>query len=276
MSATPWIAELNLSFEQVGERTRLRRGKAEGPLYVQKPFYPEGGVCHLYLLHPPGGVAGGAELTFVADANIGTGVLITTPAATKFMRSAGKTATQSHSFSVADKAFLEWLPQETIVFDCAHARSETRVRLAPEATFVGCDVVSLGRPVNNELFETGFYTGVLSIERFCQQTQGYRPVYLDRQHYAGASDALVQGWGLGGSPVFGTLVATSADADVLGAIRQKTADSSVRATLVGEVLVVRCLGDSTEFVQQRLRKVWALLRPMLLNRAPHPPAIWRT
>jgi urease accessory protein len=57
-----WQASLNLSFANRFNKTLLVQRKHSGPLTVQRPFYPEGDVCHVYLLHPPGGIVGGDEL----------------------------------------------------------------------------------------------------------------------------------------------------------------------------------------------------------------------
>mgnify|MGYP003709246943 CR=1 FL=1 len=58
-----WPAELELWFALSAGKTRLVRRRHLGPLVVQRPFHPEkDGTCHVYLLHPPGGVAGGDRL----------------------------------------------------------------------------------------------------------------------------------------------------------------------------------------------------------------------
>ena len=54
-----WSAELELGFAVVAGRTALVHNRHVGPLTVQRPFYPEGELAHVYLLHPPGGIVAG-------------------------------------------------------------------------------------------------------------------------------------------------------------------------------------------------------------------------
>ena len=44
-----------------------RERRHEGPFCIQRPFYPGDGACHVYLLHPPGGLAAGDELDLDVD-----------------------------------------------------------------------------------------------------------------------------------------------------------------------------------------------------------------
>ena len=58
-----WLASLALDFSHNVLGTQLSRTKRNGPLSVQKAFYPEGVDCaHIYLLHPPAGIVSGDEL----------------------------------------------------------------------------------------------------------------------------------------------------------------------------------------------------------------------
>ena len=96
-----WKAQLDLGFFQENHRTILRDRKHIGPLQIQKPFYPEDdGTCHLYLLHPPGGVVGGDQFEIRINVQSQARALITTPAAGKFYRSAGQDALQSQEIKV--------------------------------------------------------------------------------------------------------------------------------------------------------------------------------
>jgi urease accessory protein len=65
--AQAWKAELRLGFTAEGAKTVLRERRSEGPLVVQKPLYPQGeSVCHAIVVHPPGGIAGGDQLSLRA------------------------------------------------------------------------------------------------------------------------------------------------------------------------------------------------------------------
>lgn len=152
---TGWQAELHLGFSRKAEKTLLSRRKHRGPLTVQRPFYPEGGLCHVYLLHPPGGVVSGDNLLIDIELDRQSEALVTTPAAGKFYRSEGKLARQTVSLKVADEAILEWLPQETIVYQGARLSSTVSVELSDNAHFIGWEILALGRPASDEGFDSG-------------------------------------------------------------------------------------------------------------------------
>src|SRR6185369_3777298 len=144
-----WKASLTLGFSFLEHKTVLSEKRHEGPLVVQKALYPEGpDICHAIVVHPPGGIAGGDELRLQARTAAGASALLTTPGATKWYRSAGPRATQSITFDVRGQ--LEWLPQETIVFDGALAETEIEADLAAAAGLIGWDIVCLGRTGSGE------------------------------------------------------------------------------------------------------------------------------
>ena len=121
-----WHAELELGFVQREARTVLSHRHHQGPLRVQRPFYPEGGVCHVYIVHPPGGVVGGDRLELRVACGEGTHVLLTTPAAGKFYRSGERPQRQRISFDLHGST-LEWLPQETIYYPGATVRQQLEI-----------------------------------------------------------------------------------------------------------------------------------------------------
>ncbi|HTQ36479.1 MAG TPA: urease accessory protein UreD, partial [Steroidobacteraceae bacterium] len=195
-----WQARLELGFRREGGRTILAHRRHMGPLVVQRPFHPEGPVCHVYLVHPPGGIVGGDSITLQVDVETHAHALLTTPAATRFYRAGPHPRATVHQL-LAVRGALEWLPQETIVFEGARAHATTRVELAgDEARFLGWEVACLGRPACGE----GFREGEL-LQDFLLYRDG-QPLLLDRTRLAGDSPALSAGWGLAGSRAMGTLL----------------------------------------------------------------------
>ncbi|HZE18182.1 MAG TPA: urease accessory protein UreD, partial [Mycobacterium sp.] len=209
---------------------------------VQRPFYPEGAACHVYVLHPPGGVVGGDRLVLDVDVASGAHAVITTPASAKFYRSAGPLATQQQRLHVAQHGILEWLPQETIFFAGCQVDTSTHVNMAVGARFIGAEVVCLGRPASGERFEAGRCRQRLEIWREEQ------PLIIERAALEGGHPILTERWGLAGSTVMGALIATPVGKAELQAVRStvQTPDSLFSATLLGDVLLCRYLGHRAE------------------------------
>lgn len=128
-----WSAHLQLRFVQRDGVTRLGAWKHFGPLLVQRPFYPEGAPCHVYVLHPPGGIVAGDRLELDIHLEPGSHALLTMPGASKFYRSIGPTARLTQRFHMATGSTLEWLPQDSIFFSGARASLASRFTLEPGA-----------------------------------------------------------------------------------------------------------------------------------------------
>jgi urease accessory protein len=267
-----WKARLALDFRFQDQKTVLAGKDHDGPLVVQKPLYPEGGeVCHAIVVHPPGGIAGGDELTLEVKTEKNASVLLTTPGAAKWYRSAGPWARQSVAFDV--KGALEWLPQETIVFDGALAESACDVNLGADAGLIGWDIVCLGRTGSGERFARGTFRTSMQIRR-----EG-KLLWLERGRIDGGGRLLESAAGLGGNPVFGTLFASFLhfDKKILDTLReQKPALGDGAVTLLPGILLARYLGDSSEAARRYFIALWRILRPALMGREASEPRIWRT
>jgi len=270
-----WHARLELHFAARGARTTLVHRAHEGPLRVQRPFYPEGGVCHVYVVHPPGGIVGGDRLAIQLRASAGAHALVTTPAAGKFYRSQGREATQRVDIDIAD-ATLEWLPQETIFYRDARARVRTRVRLGAGAKFVGWEIGCLGLAARGETLGAGVVTQSFEVWR------DGAPLLLDRLHLDSASSMLNARWGLAAQPVIGTLVAGPIDAAMMAALRERAAAFEaadgvlLSLTMVDGLLVGRALAAHADAVRRRFLALWQELRPQLTGCPAVIPRIWAT
>jgi urease accessory protein len=192
--------------------------------------------------------------------------VLTTPGAGKWYRSAGPWAAQRLRFEVAGA--LEWLPQETIVFDGARARLETEVRLQGDARYLGWEILCLGRTGSGERFDRGELR--LSTRIF----RDGKLLWLERGRLEGGGALLDSPAGLQGKPVCATLVAASRFSIIdLAAFREV---ESLAVTQLPGVLIARYIGDSSEHAKKLLASVWADLRPALFGRAARAPRIWST
>ena len=285
-AADGWRARLalDIGIGDGGARTSVRHARHEGPLRIQRAFYPEGadGPCHVYVLHPPGGMVSGDALSLDVHVAERAACLLTTPGASKFYRGRSyaraahgpSAATVSQTFRVADDAQLEWLPHETIVFDGAAASARTAVELTRRATYVGWDMLCLGRPAAGERFCRGELRTELTIAR--EQSL----VFVERGHYRGGDSILDAPWGLRGFAVYGTLVVASprAEARWVDEVREHvTVDAGLFAvTLVAGVLIARFLGPSTREGRLLFERTLSVLRPHYAGREHVRPRIWST
>jgi urease accessory protein len=264
-----WQASINLGFTRCGEKTLLSERLHHGPLRVQRPFYPEGGLCHVYLLHPPGGVVAGDCLTIQVQAESDTESLLTTPGAGKFYRSESREAKQQVDIFLKEGAVLEWLPQETILYQGSRVTSSVHVSLAENARFIGWEITVLGRPAAREGFEQGNAYLNWKIVR-CGQPLLVEKMHLDAQ-------SLQANWGLNQRPVCGNLFIVGAGSKQLEQIREFVANEPGRGvTLIDDVLICRGYDYTVAPVRRFFETVRDLLREDIIGYKPHYPRIWAT
>ncbi len=270
----PWRARLALGFERRHARTVLASRRHDGPLVVQKPFYPEGDLCcHGIVVHPPGGIAGGDELTLDIDAGENAQTLLTTPGAAKWYRSGGAWARQHVRIRAAPGSTVEWLPQESIFFDGARADVRWQACLAPGAKLVAWDIACLGRTGSGERFSHG------AIRLDFRLSEGVRPLWIERGLLEPGARALESPVGLGGHTVSGTLVVAGApvSGEALAQCRQRSpAEGRGAVTRTPHLFVARYRGDSSEAARRYFTGLWGILRPPALGREAVEPRIWRT
>jgi len=272
-----WHAELKFGFESDGRRTILSERKHVGPLIIQKPFYPEGEVCHVYLIHPPGGIVGGDELNLSVNANNKAHALITTPAATKFYRGNGYEAKQVQNIEVHAGCNMEWLPQETIFFSGCEAKTKTIINLQGDAQFIGWEIICLGRPASKEIFEQGYCRQIIEVWR------DKEPVVIERSLLQGGDELLDAMWGMQGFTVLGTMIVTATNKSVLEKVRnnieeqnQNNTEIKISSTLINEVLICRVLAKQAEAARESFIAIWKTLRIPVMQRAAVAPRIWFT
>lgn len=235
---------------------------------------------HVYLLHPPGGIVGGDSLRVDVSVGAAAHALLTTPAATKVYRTRGPRSTQAQRLVVAADAALEWLPQETILFDGAAIDLDTTVVLADGARFIGLETLCFGLPARDETFAVGRCR-----QRFEVWSADGRPLVIERGRFDATDAVHAAAWGLGGARVHGLMVATpfTGDGALLTRLREVAASAATavdRAAVTvvggGRVLCFRFVGSSTERARRFFQEAWITLRPSMIGSPAVLPRIWAT
>lgn len=269
-----WNAHLSLRFERMGARTVLTRRHHVGPLRVQKALYPEGhDVCQVVVVHPPGGIVAGDSLAIDIDAAAGAHVQATTPGAAKWYRSNDRIAHCDTTLRVHEGALVEWLPQETLLFEGARAAIRLSIELSGDARFIGWDVTTLGRIASGERFAAG------RLQQRFELVRDGELRWCERTVLEGGSPALQSGAILDNAPVFGTFVAAGSAMhdDLVDACRRvRCASGEGAVTRLPDVLVARYLGDSANAARTYFALLWQVLRPTFAGREAVPPRIWNT
>ena len=279
-----WSARLNLRFEprevSGATGTVMTERNHFGPLRVLKPLYPEGhDICHGVIVHPPGGIVAGDSLAIDVRVDQGASAVITTPGAQKWYRSSGKQASAVTRLQVADGASLEWMPQETIVFDGTSAQQSLEIALAPDARFFGWEMLCLGRTTRGERFTTGNFRQRIRLVRAGTAA----PLWRESMVITGGDPLLTSPLGLRGMPVTATAwiafpqSALNAD-ELLANVRTTLGDSALAAASSSEagLVVVKAIGDAPETVRNLLIAVWSKIRMQVFGRKPELPRIWST
>lgn len=260
---------------------------AQAPLKWLRGYADRDGRLQLPLLHTAGGLVGGDRLDLSLELEAGSRALLTSVAAQKVYGTVGRCrrapagawARQELHAHVAEGADLEWLPQELVVYADGLFAQSARVELAPGASYLGAEVVRLGRSAAGESLGAGCWRSELEIRRL--GAAGPRWELVDRLELGGA--ALTGDHGLAGAPVFGSLV--WAAPHPLSGARQAAllaACRSARQGLAGEMacgaleqgVVARYRGPSSQAARFWFTRLWALIRQERGLPPPELPRVW--
>ena len=265
----------------------VHQGWATSPLKLQRAYPQADGRCELPLLHTAGGLVGGDQLTLRAHLAPGSQAQITSVAAQKVYGTVGRSrlvpqgqwARQSLHFSLEAGSDLEWLPQELVLFAGGLLEQNVTVELAAGASWLGMDVVRLGRSAAGETLGQGCWRSRLQVCR--RGPEGRRWELVDPLEISGAS--LAAEHGMAGQPVLGSLVWAAPQPLGAAALAQLLADCrSDRQGLEGDLacgaldqgLIARYRGPSSQAARFWFTRVWARIRAARGLSAPELPRVW--
>jgi urease accessory protein len=246
-----------------GGATRLDGLHQEGSAKVFLPRI-HAPVPEVVFLNTAGGLTGGDRLSFSLSLGRGAQATGTTQTAERAYASRSGRAKMEVSLTVGQGAALDWLPQETILFDRSTLRRRTRADLEGDARLVLAEMVVLGRAAMGETLEQ------LSLDDLREVTRDGLPVLVEPLRL---TDATLRAGSaaLGGMRAIATvaLVARGAE-DALGAVRAALAEGvEAAASAWNGKLVVRLAGPDLRPVKRAVALVLNVIRGRPL------PRVWQ-
>ncbi len=207
------------------------------------------------LMNTAGGLTGGDHVRWSADAGPGTRLVLTTPACERVYRSLGTDAVVENRLTVRAGAHVDWLPQETILFEGSRLDRRLQVDLEDGATLTAVEAVLIGRAAMGETAPNARLRDSWRIRR------NGRLLHAEATRL-GEGPRERDGLSLlAGALAFATVLHISPAAerrlDAVRALLPETGGASV----IGERLTVRLLAANGLALRRALAPIIALLTP---------------
>ncbi|SEH75860.1 urease accessory protein [Rhizobium tibeticum] len=146
----------HLAAKALDGRTRLRELYQEGAAKIRLPDTFDSSM-EAVIINTAGGLTGGDRMNWSIDAGPDTRIDVTTQACEKIYKASSATAEVTTTISVGAKARVDWLPQETILFDRSSLFRRLDVDLEDDSEFLAVEAILLGRKAMGEAVETGLF-----------------------------------------------------------------------------------------------------------------------
>jgi urease accessory protein len=118
------------------------------------------------ILNTSGGLTGGDTLSIAATAQAGARLRLTTQAAERVYRTADDSTARVRNLITAETdARVDWLPQETILFQNGALRRSLDIRMAADARVLVVEPVLFGRLAMGEVVTQARFADRLTLER---------------------------------------------------------------------------------------------------------------
>lgn len=241
-----------------GGRTRLHALYQDGCAKIRLPKVHGSTALEAVLLNTAGGLTGGDRVETEIVAGPEARVTVTSQACERVYRSPGGEAGVATRLALAADASVDWLPQETILFDGGRIARTLDIDMAVGARLLAVEPVLFGRVASGEVLGHGLFRDSWRVRR------GGRLAFADETRVDGPMDEIIAGPGvLGGCRAAATVLLVAADAEaLLEPVRALLAETSIAAgasTLDG-LLLCRLAAPDAMALRGALIPLLTLLR----------------
>ncbi|MFT3974370.1 MAG: urease accessory protein UreD [Amaricoccus sp.] len=251
-----------------GTAVRLERLFQQGSAKAILPRV-HGPVPEVVLVNTAGGVTGGDAFAWSLAAGDGAALVATTQAAERVYRSTGGPAEIRTRLALGTGAALDWLPQETIVFDGGRLDRRIDIDLAADSRLLAVETLVLGRTAMGETVATGALSDQWRLRR------AGRLIHAEALRAEGDIARATAGPATlaGGRAVSTVVLAAPGAADRRDEIRDLLKDEAHVAHGVSkkpDLLIVRLMGPDARALRTTLIRLLMRLRGTAL------PRVWST
>jgi urease accessory protein len=221
------------------------------------------------IINTGGGLAGGDRVTQSVTVGDGARATVTTQSAERVYRALGEAETTLDvSITLGEDARLNWLPQETILFDHSRLARSIDVDIAASARLLLVETIIFGRTAMGETVRSG------SLRDKWRIRHGGKLVFAENIRLDGSiADALGKAAIANGAQITSTIISVGTSAgDRLNNVRDvlEGASCEAGASAWGPLLVVRALGRNAESLRRMHERVIPLLSGEPL------PRVWQS
>ena len=221
----------------------------------------------IVFLNTSGGLTSGDRLAYRLELGAGMRAVATTQTAERAYRADGPAAQARVDLVLGPGAMLDWLPQETILFDGSALARETRVEMGDDARFLGIETIVLGRAAMGETVNRLRLNDRRVIRREGRLV-AFDPFRLDDAALSRAQGPAL----LAGMRAMAVLVLIAPDAhDALPVLRAELTEPGVSAAASASAgrLVLRALAPDAWPLRRQMVRLIETLRPGAL------PRVWQ-
>ncbi|GAB5509916.1 MAG: urease accessory protein UreD [Hyphomicrobiales bacterium] len=143
--------------KQSAGRTRIDQLYQEGAARIRVPDRSHVAGLEAVIINTAGGMTSDDDLTWQAQAGQSTHLTVTTQACEKVYKADGTPANVAVELKIAEHAQLNWLPQETILFDKAQLSRTITAHLEGDAKLLLVEPIIFGRRAMRETMQTGLW-----------------------------------------------------------------------------------------------------------------------
>lgn len=248
-----------------GTRMRLTDLRQAGSAKAMLPHV--GALPEVVFLNTAGGLTGGDEMSYRLDLGAGARALATTQTAERAYRASdgADPARLTVHHTVGAGAWLDWVPQETILYEASALHRETRVDLADGAGCMMLEAVILGRAAMGETLEMLRFSDRREVRRNGKPVL-IEPLELDTARLLRKTPAMIP------ARAFATL-------GIIGDGAQEAIGPARAALTIEGVTAAASAFDGKCIVRMMAADGWPLRRQILalltaLRRAP-VPRVWQ-